>query len=50
MTKILIVDDDAELCELDFDHYGRGPDHAVVIERLGDLFEECEVPAVRALP
>jgi len=32
----------AEFREMEFDHYGRGPDHEPVLQRLGDLFEECE--------
>ncbi len=32
----------AEFRELEFDHYGRGPDHEAALEGLGDLFEECE--------
>jgi len=36
----------AELHEMEFDHFGRGPDHEPVLQRLGDLFEECEKRAV----
>lgn len=32
----------AQLHECEIDHVGRGPDHDVVIEQLGDLFEESE--------
>jgi hypothetical protein len=40
--QVLSLIPHAELHEMDIDHYGRGPDHRAVIERLGDLFERCE--------
>ncbi len=36
----------AQLYEAEIDHFGRGPDHDPVIDKLGDLFEECEARAV----
>lgn len=36
----------AELHECEIDHFGRGPDHDPVIDRLADIFEECEAQAV----
>lgn len=36
----------AEIFDFEFDHYGRGPDHDRVIDKLADLFEECESRAV----
>jgi hypothetical protein len=40
----------AELCGLQLDHFGRGPDHDPVIQRLGDFFEESEAQAVSPVP
>lgn len=40
--RVLSLIPHAEVREMEFDHYGRGPDHELVLERLGDLFEECE--------
>lgn len=36
----------AALHECEIDHFGRGPDHDPVIDRLADLFEESEARAV----
>jgi hypothetical protein len=41
-AQVLSLIPHAELHEMEFDHYGRGPDHRAVIERLGDLFEKSE--------
>lgn len=32
----------AQLHECEIDHFGRGPDHDPVIDKLSDLFEQCE--------
>jgi len=48
--QVLTIMPHAELYECEIDHYGRGQDHDPVIDKLADVFEQCEVRAVRLLP
>jgi hypothetical protein len=44
--RILSLIPHAQIHECEIDHYGRGPDHDPVIEKLGDLFEERETRGI----
>jgi hypothetical protein len=45
-SHILSLIPHAEIREMEFDHFGRGPDHEAVLEQLADFFEESERRAV----